>query len=67
MAAYRTAVNLGIRGYYFELTTSPNVIRADLEGFDLNAGAPVMELNPDSIDLSGNVTDKFVQQVTAPF
>lgn len=64
---YRTAVNLGIRRYYFELTTSPNVIWADLEGFDLIAGAPVMELKPDRIDLSGNVTDKFVQQVTAPF
>ena len=64
---YRTAVNLGIRRYYFELTTSPNVIWADLEDFDLSAGAPVMELNPDNIDLSGNVTDKFVQQVAAPF
>ena len=62
-----TAVNLGIRRYYFEPTTSPNVIWADLEGFDLIAGAPVMELKLDSIDLSGNVTDKFVQQVTAPF
>jgi choloylglycine hydrolase len=64
---YRTAVNLGNRRYYFELTTSPNVIWADLEDFDLSAGAPVMELNPDNIDLSGNVTAKFVQQVTTPF
>ena len=64
---YRTAVNLSKRRYYFELTTSPNVIWADLEDFDLSAGAPVMELNPDNIDLSGNVTDKFVQQVTTPF
>ena len=64
---YRTAVNLGKRRYYFELTTSPNVIWADLEDFDLSPGAPVMELNPDNIDLSGNVTDKFVQQVTTPF
>jgi choloylglycine hydrolase len=64
---YRTAVNLSKRRYYFELTTSPNVIWADLEDFDLSAGAPVMELNPDNIDLSGNVTDKFVQQTTTPF
>jgi hypothetical protein len=50
-----------------QVTTSPNVIWADLEDFDLSAGAPVMELNPDNIGLSGKVTDKFVQQVTTPF
>ena len=64
---YRTAVNLSKRRYYFELTTSPNVIWADLEDFDLSADAPVLELNPDNVDLSGNVTDKFVPQVTTPF
>jgi choloylglycine hydrolase len=64
---YHTAVDLGKRRYYFELTTSPNVIWADLEEFDLGAGAPVMELNPDDVDLSGNVTARFGQRVAAPF
>ncbi|HHY57807.1 MAG TPA: linear amide C-N hydrolase [Chloroflexi bacterium] len=64
---YRTVVDLDKRRYYFELTTSPNVIWVDLKDFDLSAGAPVMGLNPDNIDLSGNVTNKFVQQVTTPF
>jgi penicillin V acylase-like amidase (Ntn superfamily) len=64
---YRTIVNLDKRRYCFELTTSPNVIWVDLEDFDLSPGAPVMELNPDNIDMSGNVTDKFVQQVTTPY
>jgi len=56
---YRTVMNLTDRRYYFELTTSPNVIWADLLQMDLKPGAPVVALNPDDIALSGNVTDKF--------
>jgi penicillin V acylase-like amidase (Ntn superfamily) len=32
--------------YYFELTTAPNVIWADLKKLDPNVGAPVMTLHP---------------------
>jgi choloylglycine hydrolase len=64
---YRTAMNLTDRRYYFELTNSPNVIWADLIKFDLSPGAPVMHLNPDNIDLSGNVTSDFLKADRAPF
>lgn len=63
---YRTAINLTDRRYFFELTTSPNVIWADLSAFDLAPGAPVMALNPDNIALSGNV-DKAFRKAKAPF
>lgn len=63
---YRTAINLTDKRYFFELTTSPNVIWVDLTEFNLESGAPVMTLNPDSIELSGNVTDEFVV-APAPF
>jgi choloylglycine hydrolase len=56
---YRTVMNLTDKRYYFELTTAPNVIWADLLQTNLTAGSPVMVLNPDDIALSGNVTDKF--------
>jgi penicillin V acylase-like amidase (Ntn superfamily) len=56
---YRTVMNLTDKRYYFELTTSPNVIWADLETMDTSAGAPAMVLNPDDIALSGDVTSKF--------
>lgn len=64
---YRTAIDLTAKRYFFELTTSPNVIWTDLSKFDLSAGAPVMELNPDDINLSGNVSDKFKKIEKAPF
>ena len=64
---YRTAMNLTDKRYYFELTNSPNVIWADLTKFDLSPGASVMQLNPDNIDLSGNVTSDFLKTDKAPF
>ncbi len=64
---YRTVVNLTGLRYYFELTTAPNVIWADLSSFDLDAGAPVQTLNPDDLGLSGNVTSKFKPLAKAPF
>lgn len=63
---YRTAGNLTDGRYFFELTTSPNVIWTDLSGFDLSQGAPVMKLDPDDIDLSGDVTAEF-QEAAAPY
>jgi penicillin V acylase-like amidase (Ntn superfamily) len=64
---YRTAIDLTNKRYFFELTTSPNVIWTDLAKFNLAPGAQVMVLNPDNIELSGNVTGKFQRAVKAPF
>ncbi|MBN8249536.1 MAG: linear amide C-N hydrolase [Verrucomicrobia bacterium] len=64
---YRTAINLTARRYFFELTTSPNVLWADLTRFDLQAGAPVMTLNPDDLNLSGDVTGRFQKAAQVPF
>lgn len=44
---YRTVTDLTNKRYFFELTTSPNVIWVDLTKFNLNQGAPVKALNPD--------------------
>lgn len=63
---YRTALNLTGKRYFFELTTSPNVIWADLSKFDLAPGAPVMALDPHDIALSGDVSAAFQKEV-APF
>jgi penicillin V acylase-like amidase (Ntn superfamily) len=64
---YRTAIDLTNRRYFFELTTAPNVIWMDFSKLNFKAGAPVMLLNPDSIDLAGNVSAKFVKAKSAPF
>ncbi len=63
---YRTAADLTNKLYFFELTTSPNVIWADLSAMNLDPGQPVRALDPDNIALSGNVTGDF-QKVDAPF
>jgi choloylglycine hydrolase len=63
---YRTVMNLTDRRYFFELTTSPNVVWVDLDKFDLSVGAPVMGLNPDDIELSGNVSERFTE-IPAPY
>jgi penicillin V acylase-like amidase (Ntn superfamily) len=63
---YRTAANLTNRIYYFELTNSPNVIWTDLSAMNLEAGQPVRMLNPDNVDLSGNVVGSF-RVAPAPF
>lgn len=64
---YRTAINLTGRRYFFELTTSPNVLWADLTKFDLDPGAPVMVLDPDDLALSGDVTTRFQKAAKSPF
>jgi penicillin V acylase-like amidase (Ntn superfamily) len=64
---YRTVTDLSNKRYFFELTTSPNVIWADLTKLKLNAGAPVMLLNPDNINLSGDVSGKFKKAAKVPF
>ena len=64
---YRTAINLSSRRYFFELTTSPNVIWVDLMQFKLTPGSPVMALDPDNVELSGNVSGQFKALEKAPF
>lgn len=64
---YRTVADLTKLRYYFELTTSPNVIWADLAKMALAPGSPVKQLDPDSVDLSGNVTGDFRKLAHAPF
>jgi choloylglycine hydrolase len=64
---YRTVMNLTNKRYFFELTTSPNVIWADLDKFNLSPESPVMVLDPDDIALSGDVTGKFQEAAKAPF
>lgn len=64
---YRTAIDLTNKLYFFELSTSPNVIWVDLAKINFNAGAPVMVLNPDNIALSGDVSGKFTKAAKAPF
>lgn len=63
---YRTAADLTNKTYYFELTTSPSVIWTNLSAMNLEPGQPVRVLNPDNIDLSGNVIGRF-RAAPAPF
>lgn len=63
---YRTAMDLTDKRYFFELTTSPNVVWAALDAFDLSPGAPVLALDPDDISLSGDVSAVF-KEVEAPY
>ncbi len=64
---YRTAMNLVDKCYFFELTTSPNVLGVSLEWFDLTPCAPVLILDPDAKALSGDGTGTFKKALTAPF
>lgn len=64
---YRTVMNLTDKHYFFELSNSPSVIWASLGKFKLDAGSPVMVLNPHQKDLSGDVTGKFRKASVAPF
>jgi choloylglycine hydrolase len=64
---YRTVVNLTGMRYYFELTRSPNVFWVDVLKLDFKAGSPVLTLNPDNIDLAGEVSGSFKKADKAPF
>jgi penicillin V acylase-like amidase (Ntn superfamily) len=63
---YRTVTDATNRLYFFELTTSPNVIWTDLNKLNFNAKAPVRTLNPDSMSLSGDVSGAY-SHASAPF
>lgn len=64
---YRTVIDLVQQRYYFELSTSPSVVWVDLKRFDLSPGADVQVLNPDNVDLTGNVTAGFGKAPQIPF
>lgn len=64
---YRTVCNLTTKRYYFELTTSPNVVWADLSKMNLAPGVPVQLLNPDNVALAGNVTSAFQPAEKSPY
>ncbi len=63
---YRTVCDLTHRRYFFELTRSPSVVWTTLDAFDLSPGAPIVQLDPDDIALSGDVSDRYVA-VTRPY
>ncbi|WP_030759099.1 MULTISPECIES: linear amide C-N hydrolase [unclassified Streptomyces] len=63
---YRTICDLTSKRYFFELATSPNLLWAEIDRFDLSPGAPVLMLDPEGIDLVGNVSDRFTP-APAPF
>jgi penicillin V acylase-like amidase (Ntn superfamily) len=56
---YRTVTDLTNGRFFFELATTPNLIWAELDRFDLASGQPVRVLDPNDMDLSGEVSDKF--------
>lgn len=53
---YRTVTDLTNRRYFFELSTSPNVIWTELDALDFSEGAPTLVLDPDDIALTGDVS-----------
>jgi penicillin V acylase-like amidase (Ntn superfamily) len=57
---YRTAANLTDRRYFFELSDAPSLIWVDLKRLHLNQGDPVRTLDPNDIDLSGDVTERLI-------
>jgi penicillin V acylase-like amidase (Ntn superfamily) len=63
---YRTVSDLTKMRYYFESTTAPNVNWIDLKKVNLEAGAPVMALDPKAADFSGEVGASF-KGTDAPF
>jgi penicillin V acylase-like amidase (Ntn superfamily) len=62
---YRTVADLAGLRYFFELTTSPSLVWADLSRFDLSDGQPVRILDPDDPALCGDVCARFSPGATA--
>ncbi len=63
---YRTVIDITNKRYFFELSTLPNVIWADLNRIDFSEGSGVRLLDPDSMALSGDVTARYAPGA-APF
>ena len=62
---YRTVSDLDHKIYYFELTTSPNVIWMNLDGLDLTEGAQPVAIDPYDDSLTGDVTSRFAPHESA--
>jgi choloylglycine hydrolase len=62
---YRTVTDLTQKIYFFELTTSPNVIWIELDGFDLTEGADPQVIDPYDESLTGDVTCRFTPRQLA--
>jgi penicillin V acylase-like amidase (Ntn superfamily) len=57
---YRTVVDLTNRIYFFELSTSPNVIWVEMDRLKLSAGTGPLAVDPYDESLVGNVTERLV-------
>jgi penicillin V acylase-like amidase (Ntn superfamily) len=64
---YRTVADLTNKRYFFELTTTPNVVWVDMNKFNLSKNASVMSLTPGDMALSGEVSGKFLKAKQIPF
>ena len=62
---YRTVTDLTNRMYFFELTTSPNVIWVNMDGLDLAEGGPALAIDPYDETLVGDVTGRFAPREMA--
>lgn len=56
---YRTVMDLTGKRYFFELSTVPNIIWTDLNAIDFDTLNATRTLNPDNINLSGDVTSQY--------
>jgi choloylglycine hydrolase len=58
---YRTVANLTDRRYFFELSTAPSLVWADLNALDLGVGSGVRTLDPElNLGLAGDVSERLV-------
>ncbi len=64
---YRTVADVTHGRYFLELTTSPNVLWVDVANLDLSPGAPVRVLDPDDLNLSGEVSAQFESLDQPPY
>ncbi len=63
---YRTVADPTNKFYFFELTTSPNVIWTDMSKLDFSLGAPVRTLDPHNMNLNGEVSAAY-SMAAAPY
>lgn len=58
---YRTVTDLSSMRYFFELSTSPSVIWADLNKLDFSEGAPVTSIDPYAEFYNGDISEVFAE------
>ncbi|AXE29836.1 choloylglycine hydrolase [Chromobacterium phragmitis] len=64
---YRTVADLTNKQYFFELASSPSLLRVDLDKIDFSGGQVAHILNPDQEGLAGEVNDRFQPLAKALF